>query len=301
MIFVEGYNYNKDWGKDLAEFNLSVLIALVIVIIILSQAIKIVREYERVVIFRLGRISGAKGPGIFFIIPIVDRTVRMDLRVFTLDVKKQVVITRDNVSVEVDAVIYYRVVDPINAVIQVSDYNLATSLLAQTTLRDVLGQIELDDLLSKREDLNKRLQEILDRYTDPWGIKVTAVTLRDVALPENLRRAIAKQAESEREKRSRIILADGEFQASKTMTDAARLYEEVPTALKLRELQTLVDIAREKTLIVVTPSGDSGTGTIAAMTAALQKALAEREAESIEAARLAAMKGATTEMEPRKG
>ena len=284
----------------MAEFNLSILIALVIVIIILSQAIKIVREYERVVIFRLGRISGAKGPGIFFIIPIVDRTVRMDLRVFTLDVKKQVVITRDNVSVEVDAVIYYHVVDPINAVIQVSDYNLATSLLAQTTLRDVLGQIELDDLLSKREDLNKRLQEILDRYTDPWGIKVTAVTLRDVALPDNMRRAIAKQAESEREKRSRIILADGEFQASKTMTDAARLYEEVPTALKLRELQTLVDIAREKTLIIVTPSGESGTGTIATMTAALQKALTEREAESIESARLAAMKGTTTEMEPSK-
>jgi regulator of protease activity HflC (stomatin/prohibitin superfamily) len=284
----------------LAEFNLALLIALVVVIIILSQAIKIVREYERVVIFRLGRLSGAKGPGLFFIIPIVDRTVRMDLRVFTLDVKRQVVITRDNVSVEVDAVIYYRVVDPINAVIQVSDYNLATSLLAQTTLRDVLGQIELDDLLSKREELNKRLQEILDRYTDPWGIKVTAVTLRDVALPENLRRAIAKQAESEREKRSRIILADGEFQASKTMTDAARLYEEVPAALKLRELQTLVDIAREKTLIIVTPSGESGTGTIATMTAALQKALTEREAESIESARLAAMKGTTTEMEPSK-
>jgi regulator of protease activity HflC (stomatin/prohibitin superfamily) len=284
----------------LAEFNLSVLIALVIVIIILSQAIKIVREYERVVIFRLGRISGAKGPGLFFIIPIVDRTVRMDLRVFTLDVKRQVVITRDNVSVEVDAVIYYRVVDPINAVIQVSDYNLATSLLAQTTLRDVLGQIELDDLLSKREELNKRLQEILDRYTDPWGIKVTAVTLRDVALPDNLRRAIAKQAESEREKRSRIILADGEFQASKTMTDAARLYEEVPSALRLRELQTLVDIAREKTLIVVTPSGNSGTGTLAAMSAAFQKEWIERGAAGIESARLASMKGTVTKEAPSK-
>ena len=176
-----------------------------------------------------------------------------------------------------DAVIYYRVVDPSRAVIQVENYKLATSLLAQTTLRDVLGQIELDDLLSKRDELNKKLQEILDRHTDPWGIKVTAVTLRDVALPESMRRAIAKQAESEREKRSRIILADGEFQASKTMTDAARLYEEVPAALKLRELQTLVDIAREKTLIVVTPSGDMGTGSVAGLTAALNRELSDRE------------------------
>ena len=277
----------------MAEFNIALLIALVVVLIILSQAIKIVREYERVVIFRLGRLSGVRGPGIFFIIPIIDRVILMDLRVFTIDVAKQVVITRDNVSVEVDAVIYYRVIDPANAVIQVQNYNLATSLLAQTTLRDVLGQIELDDLLSKREELNKRLQEILDRHTDPWGIKVTAVTLRDVALPENLRRAIAKQAESEREKRSRIILADGELQASKTMTDAARLYEEVPAALKLRELQTLVDIAREKTLIVVTPSGDVGTGTIAAMTTAFQKERIEREAEGREATRISARREAT--------
>jgi regulator of protease activity HflC (stomatin/prohibitin superfamily) len=168
-------------------------------------------------------------------------------------------------------------------------------------LRDVLGQIELDDLLTKREELNKRLQEILDRHTDPWRIKVTAVTLRDVALPENLRRAIAKQAESEREKRSRIILADGEFQASKTMTDAARLYEEVPAALKLRELQTLVDIAREKTLIVVTPSGDSGTGTIAAMTAAFKRQRIEKEVEGVESARLLAMEGAAKEETPSKG
>jgi len=261
----------------LAEFASSTLIALLLAFVILSQAIKIVREYERVVIFRLGRFSGVKGPGIFLIIPIIDRVILLDLRVFTIDVAKQVVITKDNVSVEVDAVIYYRVVDPSRAVIQVENYKLATSLLAQTTLRDVLGQIELDDLLSKRDELNKKLQEILDKHTDPWGIKVTAVTLRDVSLPESMRRAIAKQAESEREKRSRIILADGEFQASKTMTDAARLYEEVPAALKLRELQTLVDIAREKTLIVVTPSGDVGTGSTAGLTAALNREMTERE------------------------
>lgn len=261
----------------MAEFASSTLIALLLAFVILSQAIKIVREYERVVIFRLGRFSGVKGPGIFLIIPIIDRVILLDLRVFTIDVAKQVVITKDNVSVEVDAVIYYRVVDPSRAVIQVENYKLATSLLAQTTLRDVLGQIELDDLLSKRDELNKKLQEILDKHTDPWGIKVTAVTLRDVSLPESMRRAIAKQAESEREKRSRIILADGEFQASKTMTDAARLYEEVPAALKLRELQTLVDIAREKTLIVVTPSGDVGTGSTAGLTAALNREMTERE------------------------
>ena len=192
-------------------FDPSSLIGLLVVVIILSQAIRIVREYERVVIFRLGRFSGVKGPGIFFIIPIIDRVVQLDLRVVTIDVAKQVVITRDNVSVDVDAVIYYRVVDPGRAVIQVENYRMATSLLAQTTLRDVLGQIELDDLLSKREELNKKLQEILDQHTDPWGIKVVAVTLRDVSLPESMMRAIAKQAEAEREKRSRIILADGEF------------------------------------------------------------------------------------------
>lgn len=275
------------------EFDITSLIALLVAVVILSQAIKIVREYERVVIFRLGRFSGVKGPGIFFIIPIIDRVILLDLRVFTIDVAKQVVITRDNVSVEVDAVIYYKVIDPDKAIIQVENYKLATSLLAQTTLRDVLGQIELDDLLAKREELNKKLQEILDRHTDPWGIKVTAVTLRDVALPENLRRAIAKQAESEREKRSRIILADGEFQASKTMADAARLYEEVPAALKLRELQTLVDIAREKTLIVVTPSGDMGTGSVAGLTAALNRELAERETLQVKETRKEAFRGAS--------
>ena len=279
----------------MAEFASSTLIALLLAFVILSQAIKIVREYERVVIFRLGRFSGVKGPGIFLIIPIIDRVILLDLRVFTIDVAKQVVITKDNVSVEVDAVIYYRVVDPSRAVIQVENYKLATSLLAQTTLRDVLGQIELDDLLAKRDELNKKLQEILDRHTDPWGIKVTAVTLRDVSLPESMRRAIAKQAESEREKRSRIILADGEFQASKTMTDAARLYEEVPAALKLRELQTLVDIAREKTLIVVTPSGDMGTGSTAGLTAALNREMTERETIRKDDARKDALREAADE------
>ena len=279
----------------MAEIASSSIIAVLVAFLILYQAIKIVREYERVVIFRLGRFSGVKGPGIFFIIPIIDRVILLDLRVFTIDVAKQVVITKDNVSVEVDAVIYYRVVEPERAVIQVENYKLATSLLAQTTLRDVLGQIELDDLLSKRDELNKKLQEILDRHTDPWGIKVAAVTLRDVSLPESMRRAIAKQAESEREKRSRIILADGEFQASKTMTDAARLYEEVPAALKLRELQTLVDIAREKTLIVVTPSGDVGTGSMAGLTAALNRELTEREGERKEEARKDALRQAASE------
>ncbi|MDD1740519.1 MAG: slipin family protein [Methanothrix sp.] len=279
----------------MAEFISSTLIAVLVAFFILYQAVKIVREYERVVIFRLGRFSGVKGPGIFFIIPIIDRVILLDLRVFTIDVAKQVVITKDNVSVEVDAVIYYRVTEPERAVIQVENYRLATSLLAQTTLRDVLGQIELDDLLSKRDELNKKLQEILDRHTDPWGIKVTAVTLRDVSLPESMRRAIAKQAESEREKRSRIILADGEFQASKTMTDAARLYEEVPAALKLRELQTLVDIAREKTLIVVTPSGDMGTGSTAGLTAALNRELSERETVRKEEARKDALREAASD------
>ena len=279
----------------MAEFVSSTLIAVLVAFFILFQAVKIVREYERVVIFRLGRFSGVKGPGIFFIIPIIDRVILLDLRVFTIDVAKQVVITKDNVSVEVDAVIYYRVTEPERAVIQVENYRLATSLLAQTTLRDVLGQIELDDLLAKRDELNKKLQEILDRHTDPWGIKVTAVTLREVSLPESMRRAIAKQAESEREKRSRIILADGEFQASKTMTDAARLYEEVPAALKLRELQTLVDIAREKTLIVVTPSGDVGTGATAGLTAALNRELSDRETVRKEEARKDALREAASD------
>lgn len=246
--------------------------ALILIVIILSQAIKIVREYERVVIFRMGRLLGAKGPGLFLIIPIVDSLVKLDLRIVTIDVPKQTIITMDNVSVEVDAIIYYRVVDPSDAVNKVENYRVATSNLAQTTLRDIIGQIELDDLLSKREELNLKLQEVLDVATDPWGIKISAVTIRDVALPETMLRAIAKQAEAERERRSRIILADGEYQASKKMTDAAQLYEKVPISMKLRELQTLAEIAREKNLIVVTQSGLSDVSNIAGLTGAFTKA-----------------------------
>jgi len=224
---------------------------------LLASAIKIMAEYQRIVIFRLGRLLGIKGPGLVFIIPVIDKIIKLDLRTRVIDVPKQRVITQDNVTVDVDAVVYFRIVDPQKAVVEVQRYDIATSLLAQTTLRDVLGQESLDHLLSKREELNKSLQTIIDQGTDPWGIKVSAVTIRDVALPEEMLRAIAKQAEAEREKRSRIIIADGEFQASQKMLDAAKLYEQAPTALRLRELQTLAEIAREKNLIVV-PGGDIG-------------------------------------------
>ena len=233
------------------------LIIIIFIVLLLSSSIKIMAEYQRIVIFRLGRLQGIKGPGLVFIIPIIDNIIKLDLRTRVIDVPKQRVITEDNVTVDVDAVVYFRITDPQKAVVEVQRYDVATSLLAQTTLRDVLGQQDLDELLSKREELNKSLQTIIDQATDPWGIKVSAVTIRDVSLPEEMLRAIAKQAEAEREKRSRIIIAEGEFQASKKMTDAARLYEETPMAMRLRELQTLAEISREGNLIVV-PSGDIG-------------------------------------------
>lgn len=243
---------------------------LIVVILILSQSIKMVNEYERVVIFRLGRLSGVKGPGIFLIIPFIDKALKIDLRIVAIDVPKQAIITKDNVTVEVDAVVYYKVVEPGAAITQVENYMFATSTLSQTTLRDVLGQMELDELLSERENINKKIQELLDAYTDPWGIKVTGVTIRDVALPESMKRAIAKQAEAEREKRARIILADGEFQAAQKMKEAATLYQGLPVAIKLRELQTLAEIAKEKNLIVVTQqSQDMQTGNIAALSTAI--------------------------------
>ncbi len=243
----------------------------IVAVLILSKAIKIVNEYERVVIFRLGRLSGIKGPGLFLIIPIIDTVVKIDLRVVTIDVPKQAVITRDNVTVAVDAVVYYQVIDPSKAVNEVENFKYATAMLSQTTLRDVIGQIDLDDVLSKRDDINRSIQELLDASTDPWGIKVTSVTLRDVSIDDTMLRAIAKQAEAEREKRSRIILADGEFIAATKMKDAARLYEEVPVAIKLRELQTYAEIAREKNMIVVANSTNVGE------VAALSKAFAKKE------------------------
>jgi regulator of protease activity HflC (stomatin/prohibitin superfamily) len=229
----------------------------IIILIILASSIKVVREYERVVVFRLGRLIGAKGPGVVIILPVIDRIRKIDLRVLTLDIPKQRIITKDNVTVDVDAVVYFRVNDANQAVVKVQDYVLATSLLSQTTLRDVLGQVEFDELLTKREELNKRLQAILDEVTDPWGVKVSAVSIKDVAIAVEMQRAIAKQAEAEREKRSRIIMAEGELIASEKMSQAAEYYTKNMAAMRLRELQTWAEIARERNMIVVT-GGDSG-------------------------------------------
>ena len=213
--------------------------------IVLPQMIRILREYERGVIFRLGKLIGAKGPGLIFLIPIVDRMVKMDLRVVTIDVPKQEIMTRDNVPVTVDAVLYFRVVDPQAAVVKVENYLKATSLIAQTTLRSVLGQADLDELLAHREKINLTLQEIIDRQTDPWGIKVTAVETKDVALPETMKRAMAKQAESERERRAKIINAEAEFQAAEKLVQAADMISAQPIALQLRFLQTMREISTE--------------------------------------------------------
>lgn len=218
---------------------------IILAVIILPQAIRILREYERGVIFRLGKLLGSKGPGLIFLIPIVDRMVRMDLRVVTIDVPRQEVMTRDNVPVSVDAVLYFRVIDPQAAVVKVENFLKATSLIAQTTLRSVLGQAELDELLAHRDKINQTLQEIIDRQTDPWGIKVTAVEVKDVALPDTMKRAMAKQAEAERERRAKIVNAEGEFQAAEKMVQAAAIMSREPMALQLRFLQTMREISSE--------------------------------------------------------
>jgi regulator of protease activity HflC (stomatin/prohibitin superfamily) len=229
----------------IVKLGSTVVVLIIIAAILLPQALRILREYERAVVFRLGKLLAAKGPGLILLIPVVDRMVKMDLRVVTIDVAKQEIITRDNVPVTVDAVVYFRVVDPIAAVVKVENFWKATSLIAQTTLRSVLGQAPLDDLLSQRESINAKLQEIIDRQTEPWGIKVTAVEVKDVALPDNMKRAMAKQAEAERERRAKIVNAEGEFQAAEKMVQAAAMISKEPIALQLRYLQPMREMASE--------------------------------------------------------
>ena len=226
--------------------GMAIIVPIIVVFLIfVPQAIRILREYERGVIFRLGKLQGAKGPGIIFLIPIVDKMVRMDLRVVTIDVPKQEIMTKDNVPATVDAVIYFRVVDPNAAVVKVENYWKATSLIAQTTLRSVLGQSALDELLAQRDVINQKLQEIIDRQTEPWGVKVTSVEVKDVSLPDSMKRAMAKQAEAERERRAKVVNAEGEFQAAEKMVQAAALIAKEPIALQLRYLQTMREMASE--------------------------------------------------------
>ncbi len=230
-----------------------VIIAAIIIIFILASAIRILREYERGVIFRLGRLVGAKGPGLIILIPIVDRMVRVDLRTIAHDVPPQDIITKANVSLKVNAVVYFRVMDPNNAVVEVEDYYFATSQLAQTTLRSILGQSELDDILIHREKINKSLQLILDQATDPWGIKVSMVEVKHVDLPIEMQRAMARQAEAERERRAKVINAEGEFQAAERLTEAATIIQKAPAALQLRFLQTLKEVAAENNSTTLFP------------------------------------------------
>jgi len=230
-----------------------ILVGALIAFFILSQVIKILNEYERGVIFRLGRLIPTKGPGIIFIIPVIDKLVRISLRLVTFDVPPQDVITKDNVSIKVNAVIYYRVMDANKSIVEVENYSYATSQLAQTTLRSVCGQAELDELLAEREKISIHLQEILDKETDPWGIKVSKVEIKHIDLPPEMQRAMAKQAEAERERRAKVIHADGEYQASSKLSDAAKVISTDPTALQLRYLQTLSEIATEKNSTMLFP------------------------------------------------
>jgi regulator of protease activity HflC (stomatin/prohibitin superfamily) len=235
----------EDIIRRLFSLTAWIVPVLVFAAILLPQMVRVLREYERGVIFRLGKLLPAKGPGLILLIPVVDRMVKMDLRVVTIDVSKQEVMTRDNVPATVDAVVYFRVVDPIAAVVKVENFWKATSLIAQTTLRSVLGQAELDELLAHRDKINQTLQEIIDRQTDPWGIKVTSVEIKDVSLPEGMKRAMAKQAEAERERRAKIVNAEGEFQAAEKMVQAAAMISKEPIALQLRFLQTMREISSE--------------------------------------------------------
>ena len=226
---------------------------IVVLLAIAGSAIKIVQEYERGVIFRLGRLVGAKGPGLFFVIPMIDRMVKVDLRVITLDIPAQEAITKDNVTVKVDAVAYFRVVDPAEAIVKVENYRQATWRIAQTTLRSVLGQSELDELLMHREEINHRLQQIIDEHTEPWGVKISIVEIKDVELPDTMKRAMARQAEAEREKRGKIIHAAGELEASQKLSEAAHIMSLEPAAIQLRYLQTLMEISEGNSSTIIFP------------------------------------------------
>jgi len=243
------------------ELIFGVIPVVVIVVFVIATSVRILREYERAVIFRFGRRARAvfnpggdgSGPGLLLLIPFIDKMVRVSLRTVTTDVPPQDVITRDNVSVKVNAVVYYRVMDPLKSVLEVEDFNFATSQLSQTTLRSILGQAELDELLAERERINRRLREVIDQQTDPWGVKVSAVEVKHVDLPEIMQRAMARQAESERDRRAKVIHAEGEFQASARLRDAAAILEEHPSAVQLRFLQTVTNIGNEKSTVVVLP------------------------------------------------
>jgi regulator of protease activity HflC (stomatin/prohibitin superfamily) len=239
--------------EDMMSLLMWIVAAVVALAILLPNVIRILREYERGVIFRLGKLLRAKGPGLILLIPIVDRMVKVDLRVVTTDVPRQEIMTCDNVPATVDAVVYFRVVDPEAAIVKVENFLRATSLLAQTTLRSVLGQADLDELLAQREKINQRLQEILDRQTDPWGVKVTAVEVRDVALPDSMKRAMARQAETERDRRAKIINAQGEFQAAEKLVQAGAMIRTQPIALQLRFLQTMSEMASEHNTTTIFP------------------------------------------------
>jgi regulator of protease activity HflC (stomatin/prohibitin superfamily) len=227
--------------------------AIVLLFAILASAIRIVKEYERGVIFRLGRVIGAKGPGLFFIIPIIDRMVKVNLQTVTMDIKPQDIITKDNVTVRVNAVTYFNVVDPIRATVAIQDYRFGTSQVAQTTLRSVIGQVDLDELLINRDEINQRLQKIIDDLTNPWGVKVTLVEVKDVELPETMRRAMARQAEAERERRAKVIHAHGEFEAAETLGRAAEVLEVHPAAMQLRVLSTMSEIAGDRNSTLIFP------------------------------------------------
>jgi len=226
---------------------------IIIVVFLLASAIRILKEYERGVIFRLGRLVGSKGPGIILLIPLLDRMVKVSLRTVVMDVPPQDVITKDNVSVQVNAVLYFRVVSPEKSIVEVENFLFATSQLSQTTLRSIVGQVELDDLLMERDKINAELQTIIDTHSDPWGVKVSLVEIKHIDLPEEMKRAMAKQAEAERERRAKVIAAEGEFQASRQLTNAAKIIDENPSSLQLRFLQTLVEIAAEKNSTTIFP------------------------------------------------